>query len=108
MRHALETDGELGASELTLELAQAIARQVWGQGFPQPLFEGVFAVADQRRVADKHAKLVVSVAGRPVEAIVFNDPGPLPARIHAAYRAEVNRYQDLLSLQLVVEHWQPA
>jgi single-stranded-DNA-specific exonuclease len=108
LRHALETDGELDAAELTLDLAQAIAAQVWGQGFPQPLFEGVFAVAEQHRVADKHAKLVVTLAGRPVEAIVFNEPRSLPARIRAAYRAEINRYQDLLSLQLVVEHWQAA
>jgi single-stranded-DNA-specific exonuclease len=104
----LETDGELDAAELTLGLAQQIAAQVWGQGFPAPVFEGEFAVLEQRLVADKHLRLTLRGAGRACAAIRFNECGPLPERIHAAYRMDVNHYQGLSSLQLVLERWQPV
>jgi single-stranded-DNA-specific exonuclease len=107
LRQTLETDGELGATELTLRLAQEIAERVWGQGFPGPLFEGEFSILEQRRVGEKHVRLLLSTAGRRCEAILFNEFGPLPDRIRAAYRLEVNHYQGLSSLQLVLEYWQP-
>ena len=84
-----------------------MAAQVWGQGFPLPLFDGEFMVLEQRRVADKHSRLVLRAAGSRLDAIAFNEPGPLPARIRAVYRAEVNHYQGLSSLQLIVERWEP-
>jgi len=108
LRQTLETDGELGPAELTLGLAQEIATRVWGQGFPPPLFDGEFAVLEQRLVAEKHLRLSLLGAGRPCAAMLFNEPGPLPERIRAAYRVDVNHYQGLSSLQLVLERWQPV
>ncbi|HZI82736.1 MAG TPA: single-stranded-DNA-specific exonuclease RecJ [Casimicrobiaceae bacterium] len=104
-----ETDGELGAGELTLALARDIAGEVWGQGFPAPLFEGEFGVLEQRVFAGKHLRLTVASpnVGR-LEAVVFDDPGPVPHRIRVTYRPEVNRFQDLESLQLVIDSWRPA
>lgn len=108
LRQILDSDGELGPAELTLGLAQAIEDCVWGQGFPGPLFEGEFAVLEQRCVGEKHLRLMLARSEQRCEAMLFNDLGPLPARIRAAYRLEVNRYQGLSSLQLVLECWQPA
>ena len=75
-----------------------------------PLLErdGEFAVLEQRLVADKHLRLALRCAGRPCAAMLFNDPGPMPERIRAAYRLDVNHYQGLSSLQLVLERWQPG
>jgi single-stranded-DNA-specific exonuclease len=106
LRRALETDGELEDGELTLGLARDIGAQVWGQGFPPPLFEGEFAVLEQRVVGGKHVRLAVSASGRRLAAIAFNEPGPLPPFIRAAYRPEVNHFQGLDSLQIVIESWQ--
>ena len=39
-----ESDGMLAPSELTLELAQRLAAQVWGQGYPSPSWDDVFEV----------------------------------------------------------------
>ncbi|HEX5863067.1 MAG TPA: single-stranded-DNA-specific exonuclease RecJ [Casimicrobiaceae bacterium] len=107
LRQTLETDGELESAELTLELAREMAAHVWGQGFPAPLFDGEFIVLDQHQVGDKHSKLVLAATGRRLDAIAFNEPGPLPHRIRAIYRPEVAYYQGLSSLQLVLEHWEP-
>jgi len=104
----IETDGALAAGELTLGLAQMCAGHVWGQGFPAPAFDAEFEVAAQRVVGDKHLKLALSLGERPFEAMLFQQTAPLPPRIRAAYRPEVNHYQGLDSLQLVIEHWLPA
>ena len=104
----LETDGDLGDAELTLGLARDIGAQVWGQGFPAPLFDGEFAVLEQTVVGGKHLRLALSGSGVRLNAIVFNEPGILPARIRAAYRPEVNHFQGLESLQIVIESWQPV
>ncbi|HEX9275606.1 MAG TPA: single-stranded-DNA-specific exonuclease RecJ [Casimicrobiaceae bacterium] len=107
LQQTLETDGELYPAELTLGFAQEVAAQVWGQGFPLPVFDGEFTVIEQRRLGDRHSRLVLTNTGRRLDAIAFNEPGPLPVRIRAAYRPEVSHYQGLASLQLVLEHWEP-
>ncbi|HUW28420.1 MAG TPA: single-stranded-DNA-specific exonuclease RecJ [Sulfuriferula sp.] len=101
----IETDGELPLETLNLELAQALDGQVWGQGFPAPSFSGVFRVAQQRVVGEKHLKLRLQMAGQQFESILFFRDQPLPERIHAVYRPEMNIYNGSASLQLKLEHW---
>ncbi len=104
----IETDGALEANDLSLETARALGRQVWGQGFPQPLFEGVFSIAQQRVVGEKHLKLKLG-AGRGIfDAMLFFHADPLPAQIRAAYSLAVNEYNGATTLQLMIRHWQEA
>ena len=105
--HVVYVDGELDPAELTLSFAQEVAAQVWGQGFPLPVFDGEFTVVDQWRLGDDHSKLVLMAMDKRLDAIAFKEPGPLPARIRAAYRPELNYYQGLVSLQLILERWEP-
>ena len=107
LSRAMETDGELAVSELTLELADELRLQVWGQGFPAPVFDGEFAVLEQRPVGGEHVRAILSREGRRVDAIAFRTAGPLPEYLHAVYRPDRNQYQGLASLQIVIEHWQP-
>jgi single-stranded-DNA-specific exonuclease len=106
LQRRIETDGALGADELTVGLAQDFETIVWGQGFPRPSFDNEFEVTEQRIVGGKHLKLVLTLEDRYFDAILFNQREVLPSRIRAAYRPEVHRYQGLLSLQLVIEHWE--
>ncbi|MES2407862.1 MAG: single-stranded-DNA-specific exonuclease RecJ [Pseudomonadota bacterium] len=101
----IETDGELPLQTLNLELAQALDGQVWGQGFPAPSFSGVFRVAQQRVVGEKHLKLRLEMSGQLFESILFFRDQPLPERIQAVYRPETNTYNGVTSLQLKLEHW---
>ncbi len=107
-----ESDGGLESSELTLELAQALAAEVWGQGFPSPVFDDVFEVSDQRIVGGRHSRLVLRRPGPEIDAgyaaILFNHADPLPATIRAVYRPDPNEWNGTVALQLVVEHWEPA
>ena len=108
LKRTIETDGELAAEELTLGLARSCAAYVWGQGFPAPAFDAEFTVNAQRVVGDKHLKVALALGERRFEAILFRQTGPLPPRIRAAYRPEVNHYEGVESLQLVIEHWLPV
>jgi single-stranded-DNA-specific exonuclease len=112
LEQRLDTDGTLGAAEMTLELAQAIADIAWGQGFPPPRFHGVFRVADQRIVGGGHLKLLL---GQPAgaraaawEAMLFRHTDLLPEHIRAVYRLDVNEWNGLRALQLVLDYWEPV
>jgi len=105
------SDGELSVGDFTLELAQQLrAAGPWGQGFPEPMFDGVFEVVHRRIVGEKHLKLLLRVTPGtvPIEAIAFRvlESASLPAwtRVRAAFRLDVNEYQGNRSLQLVIEH----
>src|SRR5467141_3338333 len=102
--HTVETDGALEAAHCTLEVARMIEAQIWGQGFPQPLFCDTFAVESQRVVGERHLKLLLNKDGRRREAMRFGALEPLPARMRAAYRLAVNEFNGLKSIQLNVEH----
>ena len=104
----IETDGALNHTDFSIETAQILAQQVWGQGFPEPLFVGQFAVKQQRIVGEKHLKLKLASSAGQFEAIHFFSTEPLPDNIRAVYSLSVNEYQGNETLQLLVRYWQPA
>jgi single-stranded-DNA-specific exonuclease len=105
LRQTLESDGTLAASDINLEFAQQLDQQIWGQGFPAPIFDDDFAVLQQRLVGEKHLKLRLEKSGQRFEAILFGYAEPLPDNIHAAYSLSVNEYNGNLSVQLIIRHW---
>ena len=90
----------------------------WGQGFPEPVFDGVFDVQGTRIVGEKHLKLKLraSPRGETIDAIAFGYVGGAAesaslragARVRVAYRLEVNEYNGTQSLQLNCQHLQVA
>ena len=104
----VETDGELEAGYHSLEVAQLLEAQIWGQGFPPPLFCDTFVVEGQRVVGERHLKLRLLKDGRRLEAMRFNSLDPLPSRIRAAYRVSVNEFNGLKRAQLTIENVEPA
>ena len=107
----LHSDGVLGPEALHIENALALRDGGhWGQGYPEPLFDGEFAVLDWRVLKDKHLKLELDAGGRRCNAIHFNGwtgepPGP---RVHLAYRLMPDDYRGGDAVQLVVVHREPA
>jgi single-stranded-DNA-specific exonuclease len=98
------TDGSLKPEEFTLALARSLQQQVWGQGFPEPLFEGEFRVLSQRIVGEKHLKLKLGTSTGSIEAIYFFSVEPLAETIHAVFSLSINEYNGNESLQLIVRH----
>ncbi len=108
LERQLEMDGSLDPRDLTFDLARAIAGCVWGQGFPEPRFFDAFEVTQQRVVGGQHTKLKLARAGRAYDAMLFGEAGPLPPRIEAMYRVELNEYNGTVGLQLTLNHWRAA
>src|SRR5487761_2263292 len=108
LARSIETDGALESAYMNLDTIRMLEREVWGQGFPQPLFCDRFAVASQRVVADKHLKLRLQKDGKSYDAIRFNSLAPAGATIRAIYRLAVNEYNGVQSVQLIVEEWESA
>ncbi len=109
------SDGELTPDEVSLPVAELLREAgPWGQGFPEPLFDGWFDVASQRVVGEKHLKLTLRLPGaaKTLDAIAFNSvrdgKPPAYARIRAAFKLDVNEYQGYRSLQLILEHLEQA
>jgi len=107
----LLSDGELTVAELGLPLAEQMrVAAPWGQGFPEPLFDGRFELVSQRIVGDKHLKLSLRhrEGGDAVDAIAFFHPDLLPApsgsECIVAYKLDVNEFRGRRRHQLVVEH----
>jgi single-stranded-DNA-specific exonuclease len=108
LTRTIETDGALEAGWMSLESARLLEREIWGQGFPAPLFSDEFDVDKQRILKDRHLKLTLRKGAARFEAIQFNFAGSVPATVHAAYRLAVNEFNGISSVQLVLEHMEPA
>jgi single-stranded-DNA-specific exonuclease len=104
----VETDGGLEPQHAGFDLARLLETQVWGQGFPAPLFADEFAVESQRLVGERHLKLRLARDGRRFDAILFRQSDPLPDRIRAAYRLALDEWNGATRLQLAVEAWEPG
>ena len=112
----VHTDGELSSDEIALETAQALRDGgPWGQAFPEPCFDGVFAIKNARVVGDKHLKMWVTTSdqSRAFDAIAFNFRGSdgtctLPdGDVRLVYRLDINEYKGERRLQLLVDHVMP-
>lgn len=108
----LHSDGELACAALTMETVAAL-RELgpYGQAFPEPLFDGVFNIIEQRLVGQRHLKLVLQhhEGDELLNAIAFNIdgnewPNHRVNKLHIAYRLDINEFQQRQNLQLVVEY----
>ena len=108
LERVVETDGTLGAGELSLDLARRVAATAWGQGFPAPTFDDRFDVVESRIVGGAHTRATLVRGGERFNAIVFRHTDALPRRLRAAFRPEIDTWGGTEALQLVLAHWEPA
>lgn len=117
MRGVVESDGELAPAELVLETALALRDGgPWGQGFPEPQFDGEFEIVEARTVGGVHLKVRArpEAGVRPLEGIAFgyySDPAAPPvtdgARVRAAYRLDTTAFGGTLRPELKLEFVTP-
>jgi single-stranded-DNA-specific exonuclease len=123
----LHSDGELADAELSVDTARILrSGGPWGQGFPEPVFDGSFTILDTRIVGSKHLKLRLEPAclatdaragargsgARGIDAIAFGYVGGASedaavrtgSQLQLAYRLEVNEYRGVESVQLNCQH----
>ena len=104
LTRTLETDGNLEGGYLSLDAARLLENEIWGQGFPAPLFVDEFDVEQQRVLKEKHLKLRLRKGNSRIDAIQFNFSTQPGASTRLAYRLAINEYMGVESPQLMVEY----
>lgn len=104
----IETDGSLETGYANAEVAGLLQRQVWGAGFPAPIFRDTFQVRQQRLLKDKHLKLNLERGHQRFDAIWFNHADALPEYVDVAYRLDQNVWNGMVTAQLIIEYAQAA
>lgn len=100
----IETDGSLETGYANADVAGLLQQQVWGAGFPAPIFRDTFRVRQQRLLKDKHLKLNLERGNQRFDAIWFNHADMLPEYADVAYRLDQNVWNGVVSAQLIIEH----
>lgn len=108
LERVVDTDGVLEDAYYSLQFITLMDHQVWGQGFPTPVFCDNFRVLSQRVLKEKHLKLLLEKDGRKYDAIWFSHNASLPDMARIAFRLDANEYNGVTRVQLMVEHAEPA
>ena len=90
--------------------SNALAAGPWGQGWPEPLFDGTFDVLASRTVGERHLKLELGFGGMRLNAIQFGGAKgeKPPSRARIAYRLQGDDWRGGDAVQLLVEHLEPG
>ena len=104
LTRTLETDGPLEGGYISLETARLLENEIWGQGFPAPLFVDEFEVEQQRVLKEKHLKLRLRKGNSRIDAIQFNYSRNPGNTTRAAYRLAINEYMGVENPQLMIEY----
>ena len=111
------TDGNLISDQISMYTAENLREAgPWGQQFPEPCFEGIFLINQQRVVGENHLKLVLSHPSAPkssIDAIYFNMdveqwPNNEIQQARCVYRLDINEFRGRQKLQLLVQYMMPA
>jgi len=71
----IHSDGDLTEHDFNVELATLLkTSSAWGQGFPEPLFDGKFRVLQRTKMGELHLKLLLQPENSQttVEAVAYN------------------------------------
>lgn len=104
LERIVETDGPLEDAYYTTDFIRMLDTQVWGQGFPPPIFCDDFKLISQRVLKERHLKLVLEKNKLRYDAIWFGHTDTLPENVHVAFRLDANEYNGVTRVQLMVEH----
>jgi single-stranded-DNA-specific exonuclease len=103
LQRRLETDGPLPAEYRHTDLVDTLHQEVWGQGFPPPVFSEDVDIVSQRLVGEKHLSLRIRHQGQPVDGIWFGRTEPLPPRVKLAFRLDADEWQGQRRVRFLVE-----
>lgn len=90
-----QIDMDLPGKHITLQTAEVIKNEIWGMGFPQPLFMGRFNIIGQKILKDAHLKLELEKDGLTYEAIWFSVNQPLEQEsVNFVYSLDINDFRE--------------
>jgi single-stranded-DNA-specific exonuclease len=110
LQRQLAHDGRLDPEFIDPELGTILANEVWGQGFPAPVFVGEFEVLTQTLIQEKHLRVQLKAINsngsshpKAFNGIWFSRNATLPNPARLAYRVVTDHYQGVARAQLHIE-----
>jgi len=107
LHRKLVHDGELPLDWIHAQFAEELSQEIWGQGFPEPIFTGKFKVIKQTILKEKHLKLelqpLVGNSSKNILGIWFGHSETLPEQTQLAYRLLVDHYLGYPRAQIHIE-----
>ena len=105
LKNVKEIDLELESKYLNLETAEILQSEVWGQGFPHPLFVGNFYIVEQRILKDAHLKLTLEKDFQRFDAIWFSRNTKIESEeAKLIFTIGINEFMNNRNIQLMVEN----
>ncbi|MBL6726231.1 MAG: single-stranded-DNA-specific exonuclease RecJ [Methylophilaceae bacterium] len=98
---AFEVDHSI-LDEINLDDINLINSEIWGQGFPTPIFCDTFEVLEQTSIGDKHIKCTLKYKKKKYTAMYFNYEHRLADKIEAIYEIDINRFSGREEIQLIL------
>ena len=115
LQPVLASDGPLAPEDFDIDLAHQLrVAGPWGQGFPAPMFDNVFACVECKAMgtdgAHRRLRLCDPRDGCEYAAVWFGAMEDLPAGIalRIAFELSINDWRGQESLQLLVRHCEPV
>lgn len=88
--------------DINIDDINLINSEIWGQGFPAPIFKDSFQVLDQKIIGGKHVKCTLKYKEKKFSAIYFNHEQSLADKIETIYEIDINRYSGKEEIQLIL------
>lgn len=110
LEKTIEHDGPLPAGALSVEAIRTISMEVWGQGFPEPVFAEELEVVSEVLMGKQkeHLKIGVRKEGVDLPLLAFGHAahaGALPKKLSTVFRPQINEFAGKQSIQLLGEHF---
>jgi single-stranded-DNA-specific exonuclease len=105
LQNIKEIDLELDSKYLTLETAELLESEVWGQGFPHPLFVSKFYIIEQKILKEAHLKLILEKDHQKFEGIWFGRNTLIETdEANLIFTIGINEFRGNRTIQLMVEN----
>jgi len=88
--------------DINIDGINLINGEIWGQGFPAPIFKDSFQVLDQKIIGGKHVKCTLKYKEKKFSAIYFNHEQSLADKIETIYEIDINRFSGKEEIQLIL------
>lgn len=104
LKNQKDIDIDLETKYINIETADLIKDEIWGQGFPAPLFSGKFNLVDQKILKDAHLKVTLERDNIQYEGMWFFKSDLLDKGTHNfVYSLGINDFRDKKTVQIMIE-----
>lgn len=110
LQRTIAHDGIFSDEYFRIDVINQLSREVWGQGFPEPVFIDHLEIVSHKQMGSEkqHLKMTVMKGDEEIDVVAFGEgerARTLPGEVTVIYKPSVHRFNGEESMQLMVEHF---